>query len=104
MQASQPNVILGYEETKRRPVARLRRNGVTPMSIKHEIAAASEVDIERHMIGDQGHWIALNELGGDGREKWAIHNPAGEPQGFIWGRGAAEAACKQLIEEGRITR
>ena len=74
------------------------------MSIKHEIEATAEIEVEKHLIGDQGHWIVLRERAGDGREKWAIHNPAGETQGFIWGRGAAEAACKQLIEEGRITR
>jgi hypothetical protein len=112
MRASEPNVILGYAKQKREawrgkqhPASISQNNGVTGMSIKHEIQAAAEAEEpKRHLVGDKGHFLVLHERGNDGREKWAIHNPAGETQGFIWGRGAAEAAIKQLIEEGVISR
>ena len=73
------------------------------MSIKHEIESMVE-EPKRHTIGNQGHSIVLRETGGDGREKWAILNLDGETQGYMWGRDAAEAACRQLIEEGIFTR
>ncbi len=59
---------------------------------------------EAELVGDGGHFIALHDRGNDGREKWSIHNQAGECVCMSWGRAEALQACRQLIKEGKISK
>ena len=49
-------------------------------------------------------WIECREVANDGREKWAVYSPTGVRLTALWGRDKAEAACKEYLELGTITR
>ena len=97
-------MTIGYEKIKqRRQSKNVAINRAEKMSFK-----TSDIDwdfkIERHPVGDGGHFLQQISTDGNGREKWQIHDAMGQPVGAIWGKAAAMAACKQLIDEGVIVR
>ena len=53
-------------------------------------------------VGDG--WIECREVANDGREKWAVYSPTGARLTSVWGKDKAEAACKEYLETGTITR
>ena len=59
---------------------------------------------EAELVGEGGHFIALHDRDNEGREKWRIHNQAGEVVCMSWGRDEALQACRQLIKEGKISK
>jgi hypothetical protein len=62
------------------------------------------VQSERMPVGEAGHFVQHIETAGDGRRKWMIVDSYGNSHGALWGMDAAVAACRQLIEEGKISR
>jgi hypothetical protein len=60
--------------------------------------------VERELIGSAGHWIENRGVAGDGREKLALFDPNGVFLCMKWGKSAAEAAIRQLVETGSISR
>ena len=57
----------------------------------------------RDLIGDGGHWVEQVETGNDGREKFAIYDPAGTLLGMRWGRDKAEQAIDELVSTGAMS-
>jgi hypothetical protein len=52
-------------------------------------------------VGDRGHHLMRDSLAnGDGRQRYAVHGPDGMRLAFAWGREAAEARIRELIEQG----
>lgn len=94
-------VHLGYARTKRRPEQ--PRSDLPPQDVRNACMAAPS-EAQQHPVGDRGHTIHLRDRNGDGREKFAVLDPHGSCVAMIWGRSAAEAACRQLIETGVISR
>ena len=72
--------------------------------IRRMAEKATSNPIERHLVGDRGHWIEHHSTAGDGREQWKLFSPEGELLGYAWGKQKAEAAIHELIETGSITR
>jgi hypothetical protein len=62
------------------------------------------VQSEQMPVGDLGHFVQHMETAPDGRRKWMIVDPYGNSHGAMWGMDAAVSACRQLIEEGKISR
>ena len=92
---------------KREKDAELARAAVKDRHIDGKVQRMIEqgqAAVERHLVGECGHWIELRETANDGREKFAVVDPAGNLITFIWGKAAAEAAVHQLIEKGAISR
>jgi len=57
---------------------------------------------EKNYVGD--HWITLEVVANDGRQRWGIFDANEMRHGHVWGKDAAESAARQLMEQGLITR
>jgi len=104
-------ILLGHEKSKQMSGRRMQgqtsggsRRGGTGMSIKHEIELAGMVQSERKNIGPDGYQIEKRQIGGDGREKWMVFNPAGMEMGATWGKENAIDMVEQLTKKGVVSR
>lgn len=96
---------LGYGKVKRAGIGRTVAPMMQPRQFSEsDIANAPLAQPETYYVGSYGHKIVAVERNGDGRHKWQILDPAGQECGLVWGKDAAEAAVKQLMEEGTISR
>ncbi len=77
-----------------------------PLENGHDAGVAPAIfeDGERIPLGDAGHSIQLRQRAGDGRTRWWVCDAAGQRITAVWGKAEAEAAARQLIAEGRITK
>lgn len=94
-------VILGHSHVKRRHEP--YRSDLPPSDVRNACMAAPS-EAHQHPVGDRGHAIRLRERDNEGREKFDVLDAHGECVSRVWGRSAAESACRQLIEHGMITR